>query len=466
MPTYTIRDPQSGRTVSLTGDSPPTEQELTDIFSKLSLTSPLDTTKPTSTGLMASLRERAFAKVGASPDADLATVLKANARHEDQRILEGARAMPGVGGAIGGLMGGIPGAAAGGVVGEAVHQVIDRTQRPSTMSQQGVAMGKAGLTQGALQAGGGRLAWGGGQLARWLMNRATTRVTQKLALEFPGLSDTLIDHALTVSKGGYEKAHALLKAAKAPATAALKTADTAGAAIPVVLTPELAETLTTALIQDAVKSGQVPKVAANTPIQVATKRLSGPLKTMIADIDAAKDGGTITLNATQSDVFKTQLQKESRRFYFNKIAPNGPNALPAEATLKAEYATRLNEAIDLLAKGYKAANTEAQPLIGAVRGLKQAIRPSGNLLQAMVRPGMGALVGGAAGSREGHPYLGAVAGAALTSPRGMSMEAIGLGNPVVQQFLKQLPRAAYAALMAALPASADTPPGDLARGPR
>lgn len=35
MPTYTIKDPQSGRTVKLTGDSPPTEAELSDIFSKL-----------------------------------------------------------------------------------------------------------------------------------------------------------------------------------------------------------------------------------------------------------------------------------------------------------------------------------------------------------------------------------------------------------------------------------------------
>jgi hypothetical protein len=33
MPTYTIKDPQSGRTLKLTGDSPPTEKELDEIFS-------------------------------------------------------------------------------------------------------------------------------------------------------------------------------------------------------------------------------------------------------------------------------------------------------------------------------------------------------------------------------------------------------------------------------------------------
>lgn len=35
MPSYKVTDPQSGKTVTLTGDSPPTETELTDIFAKL-----------------------------------------------------------------------------------------------------------------------------------------------------------------------------------------------------------------------------------------------------------------------------------------------------------------------------------------------------------------------------------------------------------------------------------------------
>ena len=36
MPTYLVTDPQSGRKVKLTGDSPPTDAELEDIFSGLS----------------------------------------------------------------------------------------------------------------------------------------------------------------------------------------------------------------------------------------------------------------------------------------------------------------------------------------------------------------------------------------------------------------------------------------------
>ena len=38
MPTYKVTDPQTGKTVSLTGDSPPTEQELGDIFSQVATT--------------------------------------------------------------------------------------------------------------------------------------------------------------------------------------------------------------------------------------------------------------------------------------------------------------------------------------------------------------------------------------------------------------------------------------------
>lgn len=35
MPDYTIRDPQSGKTVTLRGDSPPTEQELEQVFARV-----------------------------------------------------------------------------------------------------------------------------------------------------------------------------------------------------------------------------------------------------------------------------------------------------------------------------------------------------------------------------------------------------------------------------------------------
>lgn len=42
MPTYKVTDPQTGKTISLTGDSPPTEQELTQIFSQLQRNQPTE----------------------------------------------------------------------------------------------------------------------------------------------------------------------------------------------------------------------------------------------------------------------------------------------------------------------------------------------------------------------------------------------------------------------------------------
>lgn len=46
MPNYTVTDPDSGRTVTLQGDSPPTEQELNEVFSTLSQSAPASAPAP------------------------------------------------------------------------------------------------------------------------------------------------------------------------------------------------------------------------------------------------------------------------------------------------------------------------------------------------------------------------------------------------------------------------------------
>ena len=62
MPTYTVKDPQSGRTLKLRGDSPPTEQELEEIFAHTAppkglLSRGLDTAKDLSIGALKGLGE-------------------------------------------------------------------------------------------------------------------------------------------------------------------------------------------------------------------------------------------------------------------------------------------------------------------------------------------------------------------------------------------------------------------------
>jgi hypothetical protein len=385
--------------------------------------------------------------------------------------------MPAAGGILGGLYGGPAGAAAGGGAGEGFRQLLQHgAEIPGAMLDvagnlihQPMATIKGavqGTTTGGLNTGGEAIGQAIGQkagdvlaagatgMSKWLMNRATSRVSAKLAQEFPDLSNTLIDNALTVSKGGYGQALGLLRVAKAKANTAVQLADSAGAKIPVEMTQDLAESFKTALLNKAIKSGKVPAVP-NEPLAVASKRLDQTTKDLFSQIDDAANpntpGSTFDLSPSHADLLKTQLQKESRALYANRTAPNGPKAIGMDAAEKADYATQLNSKIDQVATGYKAANTEAQPLIGAMRGIQQSIRPSGNLLQAMVRPAVGAMAGGNIGGAEGYreggglgaamgASAGAIAGGALMSPAGMSREAIILAHPAIQGALQALPK--------------------------
>ena len=390
---------------------------------------------------------------------------------------------PAAGGVVGGMVGGIPGAIIGGgagkgygdliahgaeipgAIGDILGNALDEPMATMQGWSQGVREGvtdtaKAAGIEGISQAAGIKVAQAGSALSKWLMNRATTRVTAKLMQEFPNLSDTLIDEALTVSKGGYAKAQALLNAAKSKTRAALGAADATGVTIPIQLSPDLADSLRTALLEKAIKSGGVRRATAGQPLDVATSRLSPEMRDLFQRIGGAEGrragmhskavaGKVFNLTPSQADILKTQLQRESRALYANRGAPNGPKAIGMDATERAEFAAQINSAIDNVAQGYRASNAEAQPLIGAVRGIKQAIRPSGNLYQAMVRPAVGGMLGAAGGSQSeipGGSALGAIAGAAMTSPAGMSREAIILASPQVQQMLKQLPRASAVAL--------------------
>lgn len=389
-----------------------------------------------------------------------------------------ANVLPAVGGIIGGVVGGPAGAAAGGAAGEGYRQLAQHiTEIPGAIKDvasnlishpvataEGVVQGtnRGGLNTGAeatMQAGGqvaGDLAaaYFGKPIAKWLMNRATSRVSEKLLREFPELSDTLIDNALSVSKGGYGKAYGMLMEAKSKANAAIKTAEAAGATIPVQMTGDLGESLKTALLERLVKAGKVPAAQQGQPLTAATARLDASTKALFADIDAAATkGGALDLTPTQADALKTQLQKESRALYANRTAPNGQKAVGMDATERADFATQLNNAIDGLASGYKAANAEAKPLIGAVRGIKQATRQNGSVYQAMVRPAVGAALGSAAGAREGGSpgaAAGAIAGAYAGSPMGMSHAALILANPATAHLLSVLPKGAASYLISLL----------------
>lgn len=121
MPTFKVTDPSSGKSISLTGDSPPSETELNDIFSKVNgsdkasgPTEAILTNKPTE-GFMQHLARYSPAMAAAMAAAPEGAAMGATA---------GTAILPGVGTVIGGAIGGIGAAAIGGMAGESARQAV------------------------------------------------------------------------------------------------------------------------------------------------------------------------------------------------------------------------------------------------------------------------------------------------------------------------------------------------------
>jgi hypothetical protein len=458
MPTYRVTDPQSGKTIKLTGDSPPTEAELSEIF----------------------------ATVGGQPAKFTGQNLKdaqGNAVVRDTL----ASTLPGVGGFVGGLAGtpfGAPGriagAAIGGMAGKGYQELVSHAPElwPAIKDVYGnlmaggpaaaatvegwnkggsdamIPLAVEGGKQAALQAGGEVIAAGASAAAPWLMKSAQ-KASALLREEFPTLTQTAIDNAVRVSDGGLAKARVLLRIAADKVDALLGVADKTGMTIPIGLTPEIAESFKTALLQGG--AGEVPKTTAGGVVRVASERLTAQQQIILNTMEAALEKGTpMALKPSEASFLKTELQRESKRLYEMAVAPGGPKAVSQTAFELKDFAARLNDAIDAVTPGYRAGNKVVQPLIGLeeaiFKGRKPTIDP-----HALVAPIIGAAAGGAAGQQQGHPFLGALGGAAgtigaaaLTSPAGLSSTALLLAHPVLQQILTQMPRTTATALTAFL----------------
>jgi hypothetical protein len=368
--------------------------------------------------------------------------------------------LPTAGGVIGGMVGKVPGvriatAGIGGAAGEGYRQLVQHageipgalwdvgrnlvTEPAATVGGfvEGAKAGaKQAAIQGAIQAGGQAVGEGlvgvGAKASPWLMNRALN-LTAKLSREFPTVSSTMIEHALTVSQGGLEKARTLLKAAKDTANAALTKAQAAGATVPITAaTDGLQKTLVEVLNSADIEGGLATLAAVE-------RQIGG--------------GRARTLTPVAADALKRSLQTQSKQLYTAAKMGQGKPNVTVRAQALADMAASLNDAIGTIttnvgAEGYRAANASAQELIGAVRGITTGIRPGANLYQAMVRPGVGAGVGAVLGGGSTGDWKGGVAGSlvggAMTSPAGMSRLAVALSRPGVQAILRQSPRLAAA----------------------
>lgn len=153
MPTYKVTDPATGKTLRLSGDSPPTEQELTQIFGSVSSTAK----KPGQGNLTPEQR--------ASLEANILSDDQRNATEPNRmtKVLAGVQkalgksgaasaALPVAGGVIGGVLGGatgtghvgaIGGAAGGAGIAERLQQLLDPSK----------ALGQGGAADKAMQEG-------------------------------------------------------------------------------------------------------------------------------------------------------------------------------------------------------------------------------------------------------------------------------------------------------------------------
>ena len=324
-------------------------------------------------------------------------------------------------------------AGAGGAgAGLAASQLANAGKEPlPTVSGNIGQMASQGGQMAAAEGAGRAISAGMQAGSKYLMNRAMNNVSRRLGQEFPTMTQAMIDNAITASQGGYDKARSILIAAKATANAAVKTAEDAGATIPVTAATDALGSVADRIANTGNPTGNLAKLAR------------------VEEQFTAGRGATLT--PTEADAIKGELQREARDLYLKLAKGEGTPAMRVVQEAKAAMAAGLNQALDAAttaagADGYRAANATAQQMIGITRGIRSAVRPNANLYQALVRPGMGALAGAALGETQGHPGLGALAGAALGSPQGLSRAAILLGNPAVQAFMGQLPKPMVAAI--------------------
>lgn len=190
--TYHITDPQSGKTVTLEGDSPPTEQELNDIFAKLSTDQPAPKQDP---GLWDRLKSAAYQ---ASP---LPLFEKKN---------------------LPTTLGAVAGAATGGAM---AVPVAGATAMLTSAAQGGTP--QENVTQGLLNAGGEAAApilRGTAKLAPRLMQSAVKPVGDaafsvlqdvRAGKPVPQIVQTMLDNGISVSRTGLARLQSLLGTAEA-----------------------------------------------------------------------------------------------------------------------------------------------------------------------------------------------------------------------------------------------------------
>lgn len=421
MPKYRVRDPRSNRVVVLTGEAPPTEQELHQIFAEINA-------RP------------------AQPEQDERT-------WADTAV----DALPSIGGALGGIVGGVGGtvagmgvggvpgavggAALGGAAGEAFRQLANRLRgedAPQSMTDAAKGIAGEGAIQGGMQAAGGALAGGARVVGRGLVENAV-RPTMSLVREFPNVVDTIVAERLPVGRflpglpSGSQQAMSKLGAASQGVRDLLAKAEASGTTID---GAQMIQKPVLELIDDI----------ARQPLGDAQEQQLASMLDEFLRRNAAKP-----LTPTAVKELKSRAQAIAKPVY-RAVEKGFP--VTAEQSLNARFNAAVGsgakEALETI-PGVGAGEAHKKSLIGATRALKQAenrrLSLAGELGSAALGGSVGAAVTGLLGSGGADDSLksgvtGWLIARGIASPRSLSRGGLMLTSRQAQALLREFPRLA------------------------
>lgn len=429
MPKYRITDPQTGKVVVLTGDSPPTDAELQQIFAELHPAPTAQAPQAPPAAPEQGWRERVLAAADWLPTA----------------LSTGASLATGPFKAAIGM----PVAGAAGAIGELLRSTIEMATDPIPEGAGPEAVkrmvGKASVVpgrmaiEGAKQAGlegGGRVISGGARmLGRGLVDNAV-RPSPTLQAEFPEVIDTIVKERIPVGKGLFDRT-------KGSQLAAQKLGN-AGKALRALLAK--AEQSGTRFSAEEVAQPVLSLVddIAKQPLGKAEEERLSQMLWEFMD----RHKGPLTPQAVKE--LKSRAQAIAKPIY---RAQERGNVVTADQALGARFnsaiATGSKKTLETV-EGVGKAEAKTQELIGATKAIKQAERKrlSGPAEVLVGSAGVGTLVAGLMNSSDSLPkdlrdsigvYL---VTRGIASPRVLSRGGLLLTNRQAQDLMQNFPRLA------------------------
>lgn len=368
----------------------------------------------------------------------------------------------GAGAILGGVVGGPGGALVGASLGAAGGKAIERRfqtagQPPPRTRREGLVeagkdLGSSALISPAFEAAGQGMTKvigeAGRGTARWLMNRATRGPEQAKWLKaYPGVTDFMIDKAITMAKGGMHRAEALLSEWSGTVKTMLAAADQTGKTVPVRFNWDMANLLEDALLEDVARlpsTGGVVHPLTATDLPLADQQLLRNIR------NAVQHRRPVNLPPSVADRVKRQVQAFVRpqlEREAGQTLASGRTLTKGAITVGRKFQKDLNYAIDGVVSGYKDANKVVQLSKGAGAAAERRSMPKDIVwpLTGIGATGLAELAGTSMGApKRTSGAVGATIGfgtGLLNSPRLASWLSIAAGNPEVRaMILSQLAR--------------------------